>query len=246
MGKIDIIEANLNRYTIGYKNRTRFPPGDFWDKISHSHQILVSCREGIKSLDSERKKKVESEIEKNFIINLCTALEVFFKDTAKALCDNKKVDINKLNELLKHEVSLKDAYNFFNKRKRPTLGDLISQTSSFQSLENIGNTFNKLTDSDFFREIENLEIPVYLLPTPNEESSKITSLKKEFPKWREILNKIFTKRHEFVHEYNPNDTEFYSEVRTNLVTLLQLFIDSIENHLNLSELTKPKIKRKVS
>lgn len=128
----------------------------------------------------------------NFLSNMVTALEVYFK---KVIVNGNNWNELAFDDLLREKISLSEAYKLFNKEKI-SREFLISHTYSFQNLDTINKTFSALCGEDFIRKVETTETKFFDL---NGEGG-FSQLILVHPDWWKSVSEIINLRNMFVHE----------------------------------------------
>lgn len=236
MSKDARIIENLERYQKLFKKRAELPSANFWKMLSIAHHIFMVTNQSIGSdpgIDTPkgRRENIISQSAKNLIINIVTATEVFLRDLVKTICD-KHVNFlgpNGLDELLKEKISLRNAYILF-RDKEVTSGDLIASAFLFESIVDINDILSKLIGKNFLNEIEKLEFDL------DDAESQILKVKKlclerDFPKWREIISKIFRVRHDSIHHLNFSDLLSQKEIYEILDPLIAFIVVTGKQYL---------------
>lgn len=236
--KKDLLIVLIERNANAYKERTGYPPSDFWNKIQASHQILNSLMTNnvnYESLEPQIKRRTYLEANKNFVINLCTGIEVLIKDLLKLICDKKPELLNKggVESFLQEKITLAEAQVIF-KEKNFSLGDIINYSNSFQSLEAIDSILTELLGFKFLSEIEHYKFNA----RPSEEKifgKKEICLIEEFPDWRAQLSNLFNERHKYVHQISVDSGMEYSTFPPiiNILTILVLALNIRFNLLDV-------------
>lgn len=160
--------------------------GDLGRKFQFIELIAISeetHRFSLEKID----KKYHLRIHQNFLINLASVIEITLKDLISF--NAKNWNESNYSELLSEKISLENAYKLF-KEVEVTREAIIGRNSSFNSIESIIITFNKLTTSQFVKEMENVQFL---------EDNHLT-LQEFSPNWKSVINSIFVERNLTVHE----------------------------------------------
>ncbi|MBI2047792.1 MAG: hypothetical protein HYT27_01505, partial [Parcubacteria group bacterium] len=142
--KLEMILKNLEKEGNAFKARDGVDPiANFYRKVSES----VSLVNFVESKSKSRLVKLNAR--KNYVVNLATAAEVYFKDLVKILPEFKKVkrNSNEISELLKEQITIMDAFELFKKRhlgKSLKIGDVIAINNKFENLEKIDSVFSRI------------------------------------------------------------------------------------------------------
>lgn len=167
-------------------------------------------------------KNPERIVVSNFIVNCVSALEMYFKNT---ILQNARWHNPGLTSLLKEKITLGEAYEMFGQEKI-SREYIVSHYFSLQNFESISGIFSKLTNSDFFKEVENFKV---------DWNGKTLTLLEEFPDWRSEIIQLYDVRNRYVHD---NVIERLSKrdipVIFDLVYSFQIYIeDWLENRYSL-------------
>lgn len=129
---------------------------------------------------------------KNHIINLVTAIEIYYKDMLDAifrLCKPSSYE-SKLKKIHDKNYRINDIVNLYNNRIHPL--ELIVSSQSFQSIETIDKVFSTLLEKSFLTEIQQIKWKFNL------EDKKEFSISNHEIK---IVKELFKERHQLIH--NP-------------------------------------------
>lgn len=132
-------------------------------------------------------KNPERIVVSNFIVNCISALEMYFKNI---ILQNARWHNPGLTSLLKEKITLGEAYEMFGQEKI-SREYIVSHYFSLQNFESISAIFSKLTDADFFKEVENFKV---------DWSGQFSTLLEEFPDWRSDIIKLYDVRNKYVHD----------------------------------------------
>ena len=157
----------------------------------------------------------------NFIVNVISALEMYFKALITEY-QNRWVDEG-IKEMLQEKISLHDAF-ILCKNTGVEKADLIAIHSSFQNLSSIESIFRKLTGKKMFLDAIGFKMLVI-----NKKGKSIPDNRKNFKK---ILNRTFELRHKIIHEgyIYPIDTSQIDnlvEVLLYLPSVIETYFDSL-------------------
>lgn len=187
------------------------PIFNFYKKVGESVELVTFIEKNSKS------RKIKLNARKNYVINLVTAVEVYFKDLVKILPDFGKVKLEceKIGELLDQKmekVTIVDAF-LLSKRNKLRIGDFIAVSNKFENLENIDTVFSKILGLKFLDAVERHKHKL-----TRAESNFFTvdtlHLAANLPDWRRQVGKLFEKRHEVVHQVCFKDSLSFEEIST--------------------------------
>jgi hypothetical protein len=148
--------------------------------------------------DDVDREELKNAARKNALINMVSALEVYFRDLIVER--NGCWAIGGFADLLKEKMSLNDAYDCF-KDTTVTKEALVAHYYSFQNIESIANIFGCLASCDFLKCIDDAEYLAFAGDCPIGHYDFHHS----FPEWKKLLVVIFNTRHRIVHEANLDE-----------------------------------------
>ena len=184
---------------------------NFIRKVTESVQLVVFVE------NKSKKNIVKLNGRKNYVINLVTAAEIYFRDLIKMLPDARLVRKNSsgLSKLLDDQITIWDAYQLLRTRRSKSsikVGEILAIMHLFESLAIIDSTFSTLLGCSFLREVENHRRKLNKTDAAYFEVN-VLHLAENLPEWRSQVGKLFDKRHEFVHQVNFNDQLSYDDIR---------------------------------
>ena len=132
-------------------------------------------------------KNPERIVVSNFIVNCVSALETYFKNT---ILQNARWYNPGLTSLLKEKITLGEAYEMFGQEKI-SREYIVSHYISLQNFESISAIFSKLTNTDFFKEVESFKV---------DWDGQMLTLLEELPDWRSEIIQLYDVRNRYVHD----------------------------------------------
>ncbi len=136
-----MILKNLEKEGNAFKTRSGVDPiVNFNRKVAESVSLVNFVESKAKS------RLIKLNARKNYVVDLATAAEVYFKDLVKILPEFKIVKTNQsgISDLLNETITLVDAFNLFRKRhfgKSLRMGDIIAINNKFENLEKIDSNW---------------------------------------------------------------------------------------------------------
>lgn len=206
-----MILKNLEKESNAFKARNGVDPIiNFYRKVSESVSLINFVESKTKS------RLVKLNARKNYVMNLATAAEVYFKDLIKVLPEFKKIksNSNEISDLLKEQITIMDAFSLFKRRylgKSLRIGDIIAIHNKFENLEKIDSVFSKILGLKFLDEIEQHEHKLSRKETKFFTVDTL-HLKVNLPDWRNQVGRLFDKRHEIIHQVSFKDNLSYKEI----------------------------------
>lgn len=152
---------------------------------------------------NSKKKKLKADKDKldlaynNYLVNLVSALEIFYKHII--LSTNWEEE--GYNKLLKEKVTLAESFELFG-REKVTRQYIITEYFSFQNFLSISHTFDSLTGKQFYNELEQVS-QIFFANTKKgvSQNDQITLvLKTKYPQWRKTIMELYQVRNKFIHE----------------------------------------------
>lgn len=206
-----MLEKFLEREKTFYEKRSNVDPiSIFHKKVAESVKLVTFV---------ERKSKISSvklNARKNYVINLVTAAEVYFKDLVKILPEFQEVkrDLSGLRRLLDEKITIWDAFQLFKNKKvgkSIKIGNIISVSFSFQNLEQIDFVFSQILLIKFLDKVEEHK---RRLNEIEQDFFKVKTLclKSNLPQWRRTIADLFNARHDIVHEVCFVDKLSYKQI----------------------------------
>ena len=190
---MDINKINKNR--DARNSRHPRPFATFMD-IS---QATTNAMEEIATL--ELSVNTKNTLKNNQIINMVTAVEVYFRDMIDAIfrmCDRDVFD-SKLRKLHDKNYKIDEVIAIYENKIHPL--ELISASHSFQNTENINKVFSTLTDDRFIAKLLKLKWKM----SGSEDKDAHQLYKQDV----DNLQELFEIRHFLIH--NPHKTESISQ-----------------------------------
>lgn len=179
-----------SKYVIRY-NWESEANASFRERRELVSDLLTHC-------ESINNEEIKNAARKNALINMVSALEVYFRDL---IVDRTGYWItNGFIGLLKKKIFLKNVYPCF-KDTTVTNEVVVARYYSFQNIESIASVFGRLTDCDFLKCIDESEY----LAFDNDLPIGWYSFNGSFPEWRKLLIALFDKRHKIVHEASMDE-----------------------------------------
>ncbi len=181
----------------------------FYKKVAESVGLVYLVEKKSKT------KTIKINARKNYVINLVTAAEVYFKDLLKNIPDIKIIKNNDgLEKLLEEKITIWEAYQLLRTRKsrKPIrISELIGIDRLFENLTTIDSFFSKLLKCNFLEEVENHQ---HRLNKVEKNFFSVTKLhlKVNLPDWKNQVGTLFEKRHEYVHQICFGDNLTYKEI----------------------------------
>ena len=191
------IEEILKRYRKSKKDYDAFSAESaYLDFIIPSTFTFVEGLNASSKLDdSEYEPMIRIHVINNFLANIVTSLEIYFKTLIQQY-DNW--DEEGYKKLFKEKITLSEAFELFNRHK-VTRQFLIAEHYSFQNFAILDNVLSCLTgDSNILNKIETFETDLFKIN--GHRIKKRSSLNKLYPEWRKTTTKLFDLRHEYIHE----------------------------------------------
>lgn len=208
----------IKRGKVAFSKRgPKDPIFRFWDNV-YSYVELVSFINN-KSTD----KKIKNSANKNYIVNLVTASEIYFKDVLRLIPTFERVkkdNFSGVEELLREKtVTLDFAYELFRRNMRIKIGDILAAGYIFENLETVNNVFSRILrlkkddKSSFLSKVGEYK-PNYKEWKTFQDffETKNFCLNNDVQNWRQTLTDLFEKRHEYVHDICLNDKLTYKEL----------------------------------
>lgn len=182
-------DLDSNRKVSRRKSR-KLPSERFYYNLEDALWTMIRVLNNRNS--EQRNKRIAIS---NFQVNAVTAIEVFFKSI---ISTNKNWSPNGIEELLKENITLGEAYKILKKHKL-TPQFIIAETFSFSDFWSMGTYMKKLlnTEIDFFIEFETHTFGQYNWESKKGESKTFIAL---FPNWRREIQSLYTERNRFIHE----------------------------------------------
>ncbi len=180
------IRAIINRIHLKRESKKEhiLPYDNFLGKISSSAELLEFVEE------NKADKKIRREARKHFIITCVSAMEVYFKRMEEMLVDAQWTKSDFLAILRQNKITLADLIEI--KKKKLSLGEIVSSSHSFEDLESINSVFSKILGvTDFIKEVEALKSEV--------EEEKRIILKNNYPNFRKEIGELVRLRHLLIH-----------------------------------------------
>lgn len=159
---------------------------------------------------------IVNQARKNFITNIVTALEIFFKDT---VLENKgHWPSDGFEKLLKEKITLLEALNF-RKGSKLEAEHLILYALPFTNPDAIQNLFSTLIGRDFWNELDKHR----LLEDDDDPSKTLITINDLCRNWKAKLYILYDNRNKIVHEdiANPIRKQYPNEVMELVLSLSQ-------------------------
>ncbi|WP_062058220.1 HEPN domain-containing protein [Aquimarina longa] len=195
-----IVERN-NKLNINYKRGEKDTLSNFFNNTSVAFDLLLLVETEAEEIT------LKYHARKNYIINLVSSIEQFFKQLVKY--DLTEYNHN-IRELLKDKISLWEASKLFTEKKlKPH--DIIANYYSFQNLDEIDRIISLIVSKKFLKFIGEYDSgnlrSIY-------EDKKINSYKlnKDYPEWRNDISELFNLRHNFVHHFSYKERISYNKL----------------------------------
>ena len=167
---------------------------EFYFLIENSFELL-----GLKIVPTN--STTELIATNNFLVNVVTALELFFKQTITA---NSFWAEEGYSKLLKDKLSLSEAYDLFTK-ENISREYIIAHYHSLQNFGNINYVMSSLIGKDFYNEIQNFVVygdmgevePGTVFP---DDFENLLHLPRTYPEWKTTIANVYENRNKFVHD----------------------------------------------
>lgn len=167
----------------------------FSEELQHQiHNYEISQIEPITLIHFILKQKPEKEILnfaiKNYIINLISLWETFFRDL---FVITMKLDSNFKNYIVKNYLKLNQNCN------NDPDEEILALSSNFQNLNDLNETFKFLfNNEDILNVIGKNKQDIFMPPYIIEKFS----INQSFENWQDKIKKSFNLRHKFIHDAN--------------------------------------------
>jgi hypothetical protein len=164
------------------------PYDNFLGKISSAAKLARFVEENTKD------KKLRLEVRKYFVVVCVSSMETYFSDTARVFVDFGWVKDDFLNSLGDTKITLSDLFEIT--KKSISIGEIVSVSYSFQTLETINRIYTKMLGvSDFISELEAFKVKF------EEQESVLEEfvLKDSYPDFRRKIEEMIKLRHMVVH-----------------------------------------------
>jgi hypothetical protein len=181
---IDKVKNNI----LAKKSRSNRPISAFMDLFDATNVALKEVN------DLGASDKTKETLLKSHLINVVTAVEVYYRDMLDSvfrLCKPESFE-EKLKKLHDKSYKIDDLIAIYVNQIHPL--ELVASNLSFQNINNIEKTFSTLTGKPFFKEAKQLK---WRLADKPETESEISHADIE------ILQEIFEERHLLIH--NPSN-----------------------------------------
>jgi len=174
-------------------------------------------------LDSDEKQFDEELIKiakHNFVVNLVTTLEIYFKQRILSKTDWEETAYDQFHL---EQITINQAFTAFKSDGNISREILIAQSQSFQNFESIDQIFSALTNKKFFKEIGEVKInTLFAFPA--------VTFDENFPSWKDQVRLIFETRHKFIHEVEMSELteeklEQYFNITLVLISAVELYLD---------------------
>lgn len=215
---------DIDKIIAAHKNRGEDNP-DFFIKF---YTLIDKAFElwGLKVVSASRTSYLIAT--NNFLVNVVTALELFFKETISA---NSFWVEDGYFKLLKDRISLSEAYDLFTK-ENISREYIIANYHSLQNFGNINYVMSALIGKDFYNEIETFIVygdmgevePGTVFP---EDFQNLLCLPMTYPEWKTTISDVYVKRNKFVHDGIIFDLNFDQITHIKDVTILYTHVVSI-------------------
>lgn len=186
------------------RGRGNDPLSNFWEKI-YRGVLLVDFAERSKS------RRIKSESRRQFIITLVTAFEVYISDLTTELIDKKKIEIERLNSLPKHDFSLKEVVYLI--KNNAAASEVVCSAANFQNPDFLNKFLTDVFKVDF---INYLKTHRFAYSNKNGERVVI-NFEKDFDL---KLKTIFEDRHNFVHDISFKNTPTYRYLNSSRMLMI--------------------------
>ena len=181
--KLETIAKRINLARTS-KAKHLLPYDNFADKIASAAKLLDFIEE------KKASKEIKQESRKYFVITCVSAMEVYFKRTAQDFIDFKWVKDDLIDILKQEKISIADLMEI--KNKKLSIGEMISVSYPFQDLISINRFYSKMFGvSDFIEEVEDHDLVT--------KEGRHTTLKNDYPKFRQKIQDLLYLRHLIVH-----------------------------------------------
>lgn len=176
----------LDRQREYRKSRSQDPWDFFHKKVGYIEDILNEAHERISDSGILR------EINKQQIVSMVTALEVYLREMFILILDSEVLNINHIVAKYEKKFSLEEFIELHDKMNNDDvqLSEIITSEYSFQNIKSALDAFSKLLNCDVIRELKKVELS---------EAGEVTKLEPNFIK---TLFEIITLRHSIIHDIN--------------------------------------------
>ncbi|WP_323664904.1 HEPN domain-containing protein [Aliarcobacter butzleri] len=212
--------------------------------IQAFNDLVSSTGSAIEELEQLGATKETKEVLlKSYIINIVTALEVYYRDMVDLFfrtC-NPEVFQDKLKRLHEKTYKIDDLINLYVNNIHPL--ELITDNLNLQNINNIDKTFTILIGKPFLKEIKEIK---WRIKDLSETESQITD------NMMKGLSEIIEERHSLIH--NPHSKLLLSEesILKNIDSIYGIILASdlvltkfINENLDLELLSKKNNKEKI-
>lgn len=164
------------------------PYDNFSEKVSSAGKLLLFVE------DNTKDKRLRLEARKYFVVVCVSSMETYFRDMAAGFVDADWVKPGCLNSLKDTKITLSDLFEVT--KKRISIGEILSVSYSFQSLERINQIYTKMLGvSDFMSEVQAFKVKTEEGESPLQEFV----LKDSYPDFRRKIEEMIRLRHLIVH-----------------------------------------------
>lgn len=177
------------RKNKGIGSHSAFLAGDFL----HFQSDFIALKQQNKHADPESTRRM--------LVTIVSIFESFYKEIFAGYIDSGEPYLGraaKLHKKDKPEVSFDTLTGLA--KKTFSIGELYAYTMKYNSLNQIRENYELITDTDYLDHIKTFNKPL-----KGSDLSEVSRAKVDIEKIFSSLNKVFVMRHSLVHEYPAND-----------------------------------------
>jgi hypothetical protein len=167
---------------------TFYTSGVLVDFVEKERPVLFKYLEQLP--DETLTMDIRQVVRKNYVVSCVSALESYFKDTARDFVDANLVDEGVFELLKQDKFSIAEIKEI--NKQRISIGEIISVTYTFNRLETINSFFSRVFKiNDFISEVEQQKVAI--------EGMDSFVLKEKYPHFRKEIIDFLNLRHQIIH-----------------------------------------------
>ncbi|MDD5756955.1 MAG: hypothetical protein PHR23_06725 [bacterium] len=173
--------------------KSKEPYWAFQNRLIKPNRILSEIEKIIKN------KSLLYEARRQYIISLCAAFEIFWRDYVKITLNKYKLTEKSLENIKNIKFTFKDIHNILGYKL--TIGELIASIYTFQDPDIINQVANEVMGFDFYKILSKTkyQITIEIVKEKSIISDKTVD-GKEILENIKCIKKCFLIRHEAVHD----------------------------------------------
>lgn len=158
------------------------------------HTIEGNCKKG----GILHNEELLLEARRNYVVALTTSFEIFWREFIREIVD--KGEVKNITKLKKYKFSFNDLMHILGNKL--TLGELVSSSYTFQSIDVIQEVAKNIFQIDFFDIFSNSKFEV--IEGEGESAKSKTFTGEEILAKRQLIDNCFENRHAIVHDSRKN------------------------------------------